>query len=222
MTKFFCEGAWVPSVYLRWAFFGAPSYLSSCKIWTKLDNPRPGCSDLTYWTWPQSAIFRFRGKHIWTTPYVARPHCLRTPTFVKISWSATMICPKTEFEKTPLNGGILLPALRFTRAVLRVLLCVTVQNFSQIGQSATKVEQFNLLDATDIRQIGFSKKASLGYSARCGLPLSTYTPHFVKMAWSSAEKNAPKIKFENSTFGFNVNAFSRSGTSVCVIMQNFS
>jgi len=106
----------------------------------KLDNPQPSCSYLTYWTWPPSAIFDFRGKHIWTNLHVAGPHCLRThETLVKISTSAATIFPKTEFEKnTPWQqnsiSGFEIDA--FTRSGTNV--CVIVHNFMEIGQSATE------------------------------------------------------------------------------------
>jgi len=63
-----CGRGFVPSVYRRWALFGAPSCLSLCKIWTKSDNPRPSHSDLANWT-----IFE-AGVH---GPF----HTLRDPVF---------------------------------------------------------------------------------------------------------------------------------------------
>jgi len=42
---------------------GVPSYLLSCKISAKLDNPRPSYSDLTNLRWPPSAILDVRRKH---------------------------------------------------------------------------------------------------------------------------------------------------------------
>jgi len=41
------KGSFVAGVYPGGALSEAPSYMSSCKILAKSDNPRPSCSDLT-------------------------------------------------------------------------------------------------------------------------------------------------------------------------------
>jgi len=68
------EEAFVLSVYHRWA----PSCLSLCKIWMKLDNPRPSYSDLSKWTWPPSTILDIRGGRTRITPHIVGPHFLCT------------------------------------------------------------------------------------------------------------------------------------------------
>jgi len=108
MAGDFFAGAFVPGVYLTWALSGAPSYLSSRKSSTKLDNLRPSYGDLTYWTWSPSAICDFRRP---LTPYVAGPHCLHTHQhwctciYLYRQW---WYAPRMEFEKMPPGGKILL------------------------------------------------------------------------------------------------------------------
>jgi len=50
------RGPLVPGIYSEEALSGAPSYLLSCKISAKLDNPRPSYSNLTNYRWPPPAI----------------------------------------------------------------------------------------------------------------------------------------------------------------------
>jgi len=138
--RVFCEGACVPSVYFRWALSGTPSYLTSCKIWTKLDNPQLSYSDSTYLTWPQSAIFDFRGKHIWTTPHVAWHHCLRA----HINCGENILIgnddmpPKHNLQKRPLAAEFYFRLSSLPGQSFEYVRVCHRANFSQIGQLGTK------------------------------------------------------------------------------------
>jgi len=86
----------------------------SCIISAKSDN-RPSYGDSDNSRWPLSAIWDYGGKHIWTTPHVVGPHY--TSNLVKISGSATEICPQNGIQKTLPGGGILLPVPTLTPSV---------------------------------------------------------------------------------------------------------
>jgi len=94
------RGVFVLGVKPKWAIFGAPIYLSLCKIWMKSDKPCPTYSVLTYGSWLPSAILDFQGKHICTIPHIVRPRCLRTYQIWWICLDLQWIyAPKTNFEK---------------------------------------------------------------------------------------------------------------------------
>jgi len=87
------------------------------------------------------------------------------------------ICSQNGIQKMPINGSQV-----YQGSPSGTFVCVTVQNFSQIEQSETKLQQFNLLDTAAVRHIELLKKVSLDHSAHCGLLLSTYTLNLAKIA----------------------------------------
>jgi len=61
------------------------------------------------------------------------------------------------------------------------------KNSNKIEQSAAELQQFNLLDLTAIRHIGYSRWAYTDHSTRCGALFSSYTPILVQISWSAPE-----------------------------------
>jgi len=175
-----------------------PWHPQLAKFQTKSNNPRPSYSDLTNSTWPPSAILDFPKKLSWKIQDKVRtPFSTYTPNLMKISRSASEICPcvssckiSAKLYSWRLSYGILnnskwppstvlkfqksAPLRRnftfgFTVDALRPLEHLYVSNFSQ---NLVKISQ----SAAEICPPKRNSKNRPG--SRILLPVSTLTPPF--------------------------------------------
>jgi len=173
------------------------------QIWTS-DNLWSSYSNLATWTWSQSAIFGIPGRHTWTTPHVAGPHSLHTLRYL----------PKTEFDKTPPGGGILLPVLTLTPSILR-------------GPSYASSRKISA--KSDNRRSSYSNLTKLPFGANFGGPfvptdltvVRTHPNPFGTMKYAHHRSLTSFFRFPKKSSSSKWRALNRSGIEIWFKIWHF-